>query len=479
MASTRSRSGDPLAGQAPPRVRHAPSVRSNSWEDVADLSASLGVTLDEWQEATLEAAMGERADGRWAARIVGVSAPRQQGKSQLIVARALAGVLLFDEQTIICSAHQADTAREVFQRLLDVIEANSFLEKRVDSVMKAVNREHIRFSNGQVIKMKARSVSGGRGFSCDCLLLDEAQILGKPAWSSILPTMSARDNPQAWLLGTPPTPQDDGEVFSQIREQGVSGTGSRLAYVEWSADPSDDFDAAETWAKANPAYGSRISHEAIEAERSSMDDEQFALERLGIWDTRAATAAFGPGNWEACAAAEVSGLALGALGVAADRDLGRYAVLGAALDGDVVQVKPLFSGPNRADAVAFVVDMHEKHDAPVAIDGRGPAAVLIQELEQCGVVVTTLKTPDVLDACAGISTAVPEQRLRHADYPELNSAVANAKKRDVGDRWAWGRKGDDTVAQLEAATFAHWLLTRPVPEVAKSAYESGNGVMTI
>jgi len=138
-----------LGGQAPPRVRSAPRVRANSWEDVADLSASLGVKLDEWQENVLEAAMGERADGRWAARLVGVSTPRQNGKSQLIVARALAGVLLFDEQTIIVSAHQTDTAREVFQRLLDIVEANPSLERRVDSVMKAINREHIRFKPGR------------------------------------------------------------------------------------------------------------------------------------------------------------------------------------------------------------------------------------------------------------------------------------------------------------------------------------------
>src|SRR5690606_12809412 len=216
---TRSRSGVLLGGQAPPRVRSAPRVRANSWEDVADLSASLGVKLDEWQENVLEAAMGERADGRWAARLVGVSTPRQNGKSQLIVARALAGVLLFDEQTIIVSAHQTDTAREVFQRLLDIIEANPGLERRVDSVMKAINREHIRFKTGQVIRIKARSIAGGRGFSCDCLLLDEAQILGAAAWATILPTMSARPNPQAWLLGTPPTPDDDGEVFTRLRRQ--------------------------------------------------------------------------------------------------------------------------------------------------------------------------------------------------------------------------------------------------------------------
>ena len=65
--------------------------------------------------------------------------------------------------------------------------------------MNAVNRESLTFGLGldkQTVKLKARSQSGSRGFSADCLLLDEAQILGKQAWGSIVPTMSARPNPQ-------------------------------------------------------------------------------------------------------------------------------------------------------------------------------------------------------------------------------------------------------------------------------------------
>ena len=97
MPSTKSRHGVALEGAAPPLVRVAPKSQANSWEDVADLSASLGMPLDEWQEVALEAAMGERTNGRWSSKFVGISAPRQNGKSQLIVARALAGVLLFGE----------------------------------------------------------------------------------------------------------------------------------------------------------------------------------------------------------------------------------------------------------------------------------------------------------------------------------------------------------------------------------------------
>src|SRR5690606_28097020 len=114
-------------------------------------------------------------------------------------------------------------------------------------------REFIRMNTGQEVRVKARSSGSGRGFRCDCLVLDEAQILNAAAWSAILPTMSARPNPQVWLLGTPPTPDDDGEVFTRLRQAGLEGRDSRLAWVEWSAEPTDDFDDPATWAKANPA----------------------------------------------------------------------------------------------------------------------------------------------------------------------------------------------------------------------------------
>jgi phage terminase large subunit-like protein len=259
---------------------------------VADLAASLGMPLDEWQEQALEASMGERADGRWASKFIGVCAPRQNGKSQLIVARALAGVLLFGEKTIIVSAHETDTAREIWKRMLNVIEANPNLERRVTGRMDAINREFIAFGKGhdrQVIRLKARGKSGSRGFSADCLLLDEAQILDKESWGSIVPTMSAMPNPQLWLFGTPPTESDQPFAWHRVRSAGMAKT-ARHCWLEWSASESDDIDDPETWAKANPAFGVRISLEACADDRAAMDDDQFRRERLGMWDDLAAKA---------------------------------------------------------------------------------------------------------------------------------------------------------------------------------------------
>ena len=140
-------------------------ARANSWEDVADLSYRAGVTLDGWQELILRSAMGERSDSTWAAKRVGVSVPRQNGKSQLLVARALAGVLLFGELKIVVSAHQQDTARETFSMMVEILEAdgNGWLMDRVrpNGIMNAINREAIRFKNGASIQFKARSGAGG------------------------------------------------------------------------------------------------------------------------------------------------------------------------------------------------------------------------------------------------------------------------------------------------------------------------------
>ena len=118
-------------GIAVPRVRHAPHVRANAWEDVTELAAGYGLSLLDWQENVFEATMGERADGSWAAKHVGLCCPRQNGKGSILEARALAGLLLFDEQMIIHSAHEVRTAQLGFRRLKSYFENYDDLRRKV------------------------------------------------------------------------------------------------------------------------------------------------------------------------------------------------------------------------------------------------------------------------------------------------------------------------------------------------------------
>jgi hypothetical protein len=410
--------------------------------------------------------MGERSDGTWAAKQVGVSAPRQNGKSQLIVARALAGALLFGEKKIVISAHAQDTARETFAKFVELIDDNPALAERVDKVMNAINREFIKFTNGATVQFKARTVSGSRGFSSDCLLLDEAQILGMPAWVSINSTMSARPNPQVWLLGTPPTPENNGEVFTSIRDAALGGKSQTLAWLEWAALPTDDPAAAETRAKANPAWWTRINHEIVQGEYETYPPERFALDRLGIWATGGSGSNILPG-WLGLAVdhpgSEVSAIGLA---VSIDGDFGSIAQADVYGD-DLLNLDAQERGAGSAWLVAEAKRIQDEHDCAVAVDEKCPDATLIPALEAAGVRVTVMKLADYIEAWSDLVNRVREGRVTHQAASDLDNAVAAASLRSVGDgRKLPGRKASaGDIDMLEAAVAALWGARADKPSV--------------
>lgn len=464
-----------LLGEAPPRVLVKPKgARANSWQDVVDISSAFGLALDPWQELILEAAMGERTDRTWAAKRVGVSVPRQNGKSQLLVARAVAGALLFGEKKIVVSAHQQDTARESFAKLMELIEAdaNVALRDRVKSVMNALNRESVKFTNGAQIQFKSRSGPGGKGFSSDCLLLDEAQILGSRAWTSINSTMSAMPNPQVWLLGTPPQEEDDCYTFEVVRRAAMDGKSTAAAWCEWAADPSAaDYDPASEYTRwsANPAWNTRINHEVVQGEYETYSTERFAQDRLGVWSDQAQRdSIFGPGRWEACATdAHLPDKPL-ALGVAVSVDRTSASIAAAAfvprVDPDNAEAEPtervFVAAVERRDEVAWVVSevrrIQQETECAVVIDEKGPTADILDALRDGDVVVDTVTISEYAEACSQFFDKVRAAELLHPSSTELNDAVSGAVWRAVGDgRQAWGRrKSTSDVSMLEAATLA-------------------------
>jgi len=471
-----------LLGEAPPLVHvEPPRTRANSWQDVVDLSAAFGVDLDDWQALVLEAAMGERPDATWSARRVGLSVPRQNGKSQLLVARALAGALLFGERKIVISAHQQDTARESFSKLMEIIDAdaNASLRARVKSVMNALNRESVKFTNGATIQFKARSGAGSRGFSSDCLMLDEAQILSQRAWVSINSTMSAMPNPQVWLLGTPPTPEDDGEVFGSVRASAMSGKSNAVAWLEWSADPdAPDYDPASEFTRwsANPAWNVRINHEVVQGEYETYPPDRFALDRLGIWAREGAgKRLISADEWRATAVDTPPASGIRSYGVAFSFDGARVALAGALKHDDGVHVELIDAQSGSTDkgvqdlARWFTTDPKKperwREAAQVTISGRSHASALYQALRDAGVPAKVLRlatTPDYLASCSMFHEAVQAGTVTHLSsegQKALDDSVAVCDRKARGNDGAWGwttttPDGDET--PVEAVGLAYW-----------------------
>lgn len=460
-----------------PLYMWVPTYRQTFGDIAADVGRQLDMPMDAEQRMILDATFAENEPGMPACFSIGVVAPRQNLKTSTLEIAALTDIFVMGEPMHAWTAHRFDTAQNTFEHMVQLIEAKDDFRKRVKRIRRANGDEGIELITGERIEFHARSKGGGRGIAGDKITWDEAAFLQAGMTGSLLPILATRKGAQVRYASSAGFVSSD--VLRRIRDRGRAGGSQRAAWFEWAApqvecaDPACSHEAGKVVgcvadrmdliAAANPAYGRRISIERMQDFRDEMPAEEFIREFLGWWDEPGtADAAFGPGRWEGCAGQPVQGVPMVALGIAASMDQTHGAITAAGRLGNVIHLKPLQHGPGTGWVVGRVADLQRRHRVPVVIDRRGPAASLIPHLQRAGVTVTALETPAVLDACASLLELVREGRVRHANYPELESAVTGAVRRLVGDRWAWGRKVSTAdISTLEAATLAAWSAMLP------------------
>lgn len=474
-----------------PRIAHFPDAVSSAGAEAVDLARMAGLELDDWQAFVLEHSLAERADGRWAARDVGACVPRQNGKGGILEARELAGLFLLGERLIIHSAHQFDTSLEALDRLVALIDDTPEFKARLLRVSRSHGQEgiEVRGPDGgkQRVRFRTRTKGGGRGFSADCLILDEAMILDEAFYGALRPTLSARPNPQVWFTGSAvdQIEHKSGIVFARVRERGIAADpDDPMAYFEWSANTEANpsavsaelLDDEEQWAAANPALGIRIDPESIASERRSMDPRTFAVERLGIGDWPSTD----PGGdsvidihrWRALTDAEstVPDPVVFAFDVTPDRRAAAIGVAGRREDG-LLHAEVVDARGGTGWVADRLAELQARH-TPLAVlcDGASPAASLEDACRSAGVDVEIIKTADYVRACGLIFDLVDQERLRHRGQPELDAAIRGAAKRPLNDAWAWSRKSSGVdISPLVAVTIALW---RVQADTGPSVYET-------
>jgi phage terminase large subunit-like protein len=441
-------------GAQHPRVESIPPFVSSSGVEAVELCAAFGINLDPWQQIVLEGALGEDAAGNWSAFEVGLVVPRQNGKGEVLLARQLAGLFLLGEQLIMHSAHEYKTAAEAFLRIKTVIENNDELRKACKRPRTSHGEEGIELLNGNRLRFVARSKGSGRGFSGDCVILDEAYELGPEQMAAMLPTLSARPNPQLWYASS--AGMESSSQLSQVRDRGIKGNSPGLAYFEWSADSRAEPDDREAWAQANPALGIRISETFIERERDAMPDVEFKRERLGIWDDAATNAVIPFDVWDELIDRTSQPLdpVTFAVDIAPDRSASSIGVAGRRADG-TWHVEVAENRLGTAWVVGRLVEMRRWSSLPVRIDKGSAAASLIPTLNEAGIAVQTVGATEYAQACGAFYDAALAARMCHIDQTPLTAAVQGARKRPLGDAWAWNRKDSSVdITPLVAVTLA-------------------------
>lgn len=461
-----------LVGSQRPRVLWAPERVSTAGPDVVELAASVGLQLDPWQQLALVEALGERADGRWSAFEVGLVVARQNGKGAVLEAREIGGLFLLGEELILHSAHEFKTAREAFLRVEALVRGSDELYARVDRIRTSHGEEGIELkptrrvitdlgaTGGKSPRLRfvARSKSSGRGFSGDCVILDEAMILPETAIGALMPTMSARPNPQLWYTGS--AGDAESTVLARVRRRGVAGGDPSLCYLEWAADEDADPTDPQQWAAANPGLGIRISAEHVTREQRSMDHEQFARERLGVGDWPDPESLGGTiplQAWLACQVGRdhaVTGAKALAVDVTPDRAVATIALVGRAEDGRA-QVEVVDQRRGTDWVPQRMAGLLEHKPCAVVVDPGSPAGSLIPDLDRAGVEVEVVTLQEYAAACGAIYDAAVQGHLCHLGDPKLTAAVQGAGTRKVSrDAWAWKPKGATSISPLIAATLA-------------------------
>lgn len=466
--------GSVRLGAQRPRLLANPRRVSSAGAEAVELAASAGLFLDEWQAFALDVALGERADGSWSAFEVGLVAPRQNGKGSILEARELAGLFLFDERLILHSAHEFKTAWEAFLRVKGLIESTPDLERRVASIRKSHADVCIELASGARLRFVARSSGSGRGFSGDCVILDEAYELNAAAMAALLPTLSARPNPQIWYASS--AGWASSLQLHAVRKRALDGGEhtERLAWLEWSADADADPDDVDVWAQANPAFGIRISEEFVAAERAALSGavREFLRERLGVWDEPevAGELPIAAVDWAQVSsdASVVDGdvFVFGA-DASPDRQWSSIAVAGYTASGarhvEIVE--------RRAGVSWMVERLVESRDKlgglTVVIDPASPAWSVAADLEAAGVVVCKASAQTLAASCGAFVDAVADRSLvfRPTVDDGMSAAIASARQRKVGDGWAWSRRDSSSdITPLVAATLAFGALPAAVGE---------------
>lgn len=520
---------DEVRGYQRPRIFHLPDVPSNEernafglpelgamGREIKDLANVAGLVLDDWQAWCIENAcevrnesyhnpFTKRREPKWAAFEVGLVVGRQAGKGSILEARELAGLFLFGERLILHTAHLFDTSLEAFNRIVFLIQNTPELDAKVAKISNTHGSEGITLKNKQRLLFKARTGKAGRGFTGDCLIWDEAMFLSDQTVGAQMPLLSARPNSQIWYAGS--AGMKESAQFSRVRNRAIKaskGSGARqprLFFAEWSINPHSEFceetctehdrskrvdltqnpeiqalqraQLHQSYARANPAVGTRMTIEHIELEHESMDPEEFDRERLGIGQW--------PGDGEewlviseeawsrqADQNSLIDGEIVLGIEVSPDKRYASIAAAGANDDGmRHVEVTGEGNVYHHRPGVGWIMPaieslIQEQWPIAVAINKASFASSLKDDLVALGLNVVELGTHDCAQACGDFRAAFSPQpgespTAVHIGQPPLTRAVSGSERRDLAEMWGWDKRNAATdISPLCAATWALW-----------------------
>jgi len=468
-------------------------IQKTVWPRVEAKGRELGLGFDWWQSQLGTVCLGYGADGKYVATVggIGLSIPRQVGKTYFVLALLVILCILFPGLQVVWTAHHLRTSTKTFNSLRGICRRKK-VAPHVRAMRAANGEQQVEFVNGSMIYFGARSRGFGRGFDeIDVEVFDEAQILDtKSLEDMIAATNQARHEHGALLffMGTPPRPTDPSESFSQRRAEAHAGEAEDAIWLEIGADPDSDPNDRSQWPLMNPSYPKRTPLESmLRLLKNLKDEDSWNREGRGIWDPKRSAGVIPGPSWTAQGQEHSLAVERFALGVECGPDLtwASVAFAGQREDGDW-HFELDEDQHTKGRGVAWLVPHLEYLTAnnsqirAIVGDVAGPIAALLEKRAErwffkgSRLELTPVKVAELGAGCSRVLDGIVTGWLHHIDQPQFTAAALAAGRRPLGDTgmWVWSRKlADSDITPIQAGTLA--LIGAQNANVKRPAHRGG------
>lgn len=464
---------------------------AESWgSEVAEMfEEDGGATFYPSQRYELDLMLARSADGSPAATTIGISKPRQNGKSY--AARYYAVYMaVFEHRNVLYSAHHSTTTNKMFMALCDLFESPERYPEFVRDVKSVSHSRGFegfyfndwrdangRLQKGGCIEFATRTNSGARGGTYSVIIIDEAQEMTDEQQEAMLPTTSAASDakdvsamPQQIYIGTPPNATCKGTVFSKMHAAAHDDPQSSIWWLEWSIDGKsleemlpDRETALECARQTNPAYGYRIAESTIINEFDNMSLDGFARERCGWWPPKVAVFtdyAIPQDVWDACAANTPKPNGKTAFGVKFTADGSEVALCGAVVaPNGYARIELIDRRPTGLGMQWLAEWLNARYDKAscVVIDGKNGVDALVDKIKPTWKHKDSVIRPTAKSVIAAVSMLTDSLNMRttswYAPQKDLRESAITSIKRPISGGWGFG--GENS-APIEACALAYW-----------------------
>lgn len=418
-----------------------------------------------WQVVQIYDIMAVNEEGKWLHMKYGYSVPRRNGKSEILIIRAIDG--LRNGERVLYTAHRTTTSHNAWEKICVILGKMGFVENQDFKSVKQFGLERIEWlrDGGGIINFRTRSSKGGLGEGYDLLIIDEAQEYTADQESALKYVVTDSKNPQTLMCGTPPTAVSSGTVFPKFRTLTLSGGNRDAGWAEWSVPHLSNAHDPELWYETNPSLGYILSERTI---RSELGDDQTDdnIQRLGLWIMYNLHSAISEKDWNCTQITEKPELKEPHklfFGVKYGKSSGTVSLAVACkTNGGKIFIEAIDCRPTREGNSWMIPFLLNPHTEGVIIDGANGAPILAGDMKSAGITKspTLPRVDEVIEANALFEQQLFLGSISHSEQASLEQAATNCEHRAIGSKGGFGYEsvleGAD-ISLLEAVTLAHWL----------------------